>query len=106
MILLDLAANGPRPEELSRARAMLKAQILMGAEQPLGRLEWMAAQIFTRGNVQRLSEIAERIDAVSAADVREIAARAAAGPIAAAAIGPKTGITGARRFAKRLGAPH
>ncbi len=105
-ILLDLAEHGPRPDELARARTMLKAQILMGAEQPLGRLEWMAAQIFARGTVMRLSEIAARVDAVSAADVREIAARAAAGPIAAAAIGPKTGVNGAARFAKRMGMPH
>lgn len=105
-ILIDLAQSGPRPEELARAKAMLKAQILMGAEQPLGRLEWMAAQIFARGTVMRLAEIAARVDAVTAADLRDIAARAAAGPIATAAIGPKTGIAGAQRFVKRLEIAH
>lgn len=101
-ILLDLAQNGPTPGEMSRARIILKTQILMGAESPMARLEMATSQLFVYGKLLSLGDIAAALDAVQARDVQAIAANAARGPISGAAIGPKSGLSAIGAFSRRL----
>jgi hypothetical protein len=67
------------------------------------RAEARAAQLFLRDRIVPFAEIRARIAAVTADDVRAIAAAAIAGPVAASAIGPKTGLGAAGAFRARFG---
>jgi predicted Zn-dependent peptidase len=86
-----LAAEGPREAELQRAKAIMRAHLLMGAEAPAARAEARAGQVLVHDRVVPFDELAARIERVSAADVQAIAAAALAGPVCAATIGPKAG---------------
>ena len=89
--LAALAAHGPTPQEMSRAKAVTSAQLLMGLETPSGRAEWRAGQVFLRDRLLDVSEVRAKLEAVTADDVRALAARALAGPVCAALVGPKAG---------------
>jgi predicted Zn-dependent peptidase len=89
--LAELAAHGPRPEEVRRAKAIAGAQLLMGLEAPSARAEARAGQIILRGRLIELDEIRAKLDAVSAESIKKIAEAALKGPACAAAIGPKGG---------------
>lgn len=87
-----LADQGPTPEELSRAKAVARAQMLMGLEAPSSRAEARASQVFLRDMLVPFEDIRARVEAVTSDQVRMLAARAAAGPACAAALGPKSGL--------------
>ena len=86
------AAESLSAAELERARAQMKAGLLMGLESPSSRAERNARMIQIRGRVPDLSEVVERIDAVTLSDLRDMAARmAGAAPMAVAMYGPVAG---------------
>ncbi|MGX9355312.1 M16 family metallopeptidase [Roseobacteraceae bacterium S113] len=75
--------------ELERARAQMKAGMLMGLESPSSRAERMARMVQIWGRVPDLSETIERIDAVNVARVRSFGAHLVAqAPSALALYGP------------------
>ena len=86
------AAGDLTPQEVARARAQMKAGLLMGLESPSSRAERMARLVQIWGKVPPLEETIARIDAVTTGDVRgfaeEMAARA---PAALALYGPVAG---------------
>ncbi len=86
-----LAAHGPRDGELARAKAIARAQLLMGAEGPSARAEARAGQILLRDRLIPFEELRNKLDAVTADEVRAAAAAALKGPACAAALGPKAG---------------
>ncbi len=86
-----LAKEGPHADELARAKAVARAQILMGLEAPSARAEARAAQVFQRDRLIPFDEIRAKLEAVTAEQLQAIARAALAGPAAAAAIGPKAG---------------
>lgn len=86
-----LADKGPTPEELTRAKAVARAQMLMGLEAPSARAEARVGQVLLRDRLVSFDEIRARLDAVTAGEIQALAAAALAGPAAAAAIGPKAG---------------
>ena len=61
--------------ELTRAKAQLKASMFMGREQPLSRAEQAAGQTLLFGRLYPAAEIAEAIDAVTAADFARLGER-------------------------------
>lgn len=61
--------------EVARAKAQLKAGLLMGLESPSGQAERIARALSIWGRVPDAEEVAARIDAVTAADVRDHAQR-------------------------------
>jgi len=69
------AAEDMTEAEIARARAQLKAGLLMGLESPTGQAERMARSLAIWGKVSEPAEVAERIDAVTVADVRAHAER-------------------------------
>jgi predicted Zn-dependent peptidase len=89
--LATMAADGPTEAELTRAKAVSRASMLMGLEAPSARAEARVSQIFLRDRMADFNEIRARMDAVTAEDVRAIAQEALAGPVCAAVIGPKAG---------------
>ncbi|MEL7254877.1 MAG: pitrilysin family protein [Pseudomonadota bacterium] len=83
------AASDLSDAELDRARAQMKAGLLMGLESPSNRAERLARMIQIWGRVPDLSEVVERIDAVTLPDVRAIAETTIAqAPAAMALYGP------------------
>lgn len=86
-----LAARGPSADELARAKAVARAQLLMGAEAPSARAEARASQVLMRDRLIPFEELRARIEAVSAEQVGALAQAALAGPACAAALGPKAG---------------
>lgn len=86
-----LAEAGPTPSELQRAKAVSRAQMLMGVESPAVRANSCAVQLFVRDRLIPLREFCDRIDAVELEGVQAMARAALAGPVCAAAVGPKAG---------------
>jgi predicted Zn-dependent peptidase len=86
------AADDMSPEEVARARAQMKAGMLMGLESPSNRAERLARLVQIWNKVPDLSETVARIDAVTTGDVREFAEiTAARAPMALAVYGPVEG---------------
>lgn len=90
-ILADLAKDGPTEQELNRAKAIVSAQMLMGAESPMARAEARASQVFLRGALQPFAEVRAKIAAVTRDAVQAVAARALNSAAAGAMVGPKSG---------------
>ena len=82
------AAGDMRPEEVARARAQMKAGMLMGLESPSSRAERNARMVAIWGRVPSLSETVEKIDAVTTGDVRAFTEKMALGQAALALYGP------------------
>ena len=81
--------------EVARAKAQLKASILMGRESTGARCEQLAQQLLIYGRTLPVEEIVAKIEAIDVAAVRELAARLAAGTPTLASLGP---LNGARPF--------
>ena len=83
------AAADMSPAEVARARAQMKAGLLMGLESPSNRAERLARLIQIWDRIPPLEETIEKIDAVTTGDVRDMAERIAAqAPAALALYGP------------------
>ncbi|MCT4373324.1 insulinase family protein [Yangia mangrovi] len=83
------AAEDMSPEEVARARAQMKAGLLMGLESSSSRAERMARMVQIWGEVPPIEETVEKIDNVTTGDVRDFAETIAAeAPAALALYGP------------------
>ena len=77
------------PAEVARARAQMKAGLLMGLESPSNRAERLARLMQIWDRIPPLEETIERIDAVTTGDVRDLAQHMASeAPAALAIYGP------------------
>ena len=86
------AATDMTPAEVARARAQMKAGLLMGLESPSNRAERLARLVQIWDRVPPLEETIALIDAVTTGDVREFAQTMAQGaPAALALYGPVEG---------------
>jgi len=65
------AAGDMTAEEVARARAQMKAGMLMGLESPSNRAERLARMVAIWGDVPTIDDTIARIDAVTTGDVRE-----------------------------------
>ena len=102
---LKRSAEDMSEAEIARARAQLKAGLLMGLESPTGQAERMARSLAIWGRVADPAEVAERIDAVTVADVRAHAeALIAKARPALALYGPVKSAPSRARLAERLAA--
>jgi len=83
------AAEDMTETEVSRARAQMKAGLLMGLESPSSRAERLARLVAIWDRVPELEETIARIDGVSTQDVRDFAGQiAGTGQAAMALYGP------------------
>lgn len=75
--------------EIDRARAMLKASLLMSLESPAARIEAASGQLFTFGEILSPDILRERLDGVTVTDVRNCAISAlVSGSPSIAVVGP------------------
>jgi predicted Zn-dependent peptidase len=89
------AADNLTVAETDRARAQMKAGLLMGLESPSSRAERMARMIQIWGKVPPIPETVARIDAVTQEDLRAFAEwQAVRAPAALALYGPVAGAPG------------
>lgn len=87
--LRKAAADHVTDRELERAKAGLKAGLLMSLESSSARAEQMARQMIGFGRLIEPEELTERVEAVTAEDIRSFAAGlASAGKAAVAVVGP------------------
>ncbi|WP_299615955.1 pitrilysin family protein, partial [Pelagibius sp.] len=89
-------------EELDRARAQVRASLLMSRESGASRAEQLAQQLLIYGRSIPLAEVLEKIDAVRLDDLRRVAGRLLASPPTVTAIGPLARLERAERIAARL----
>ncbi|MGY3437685.1 MULTISPECIES: M16 family metallopeptidase [unclassified Marinovum] len=102
---LKRAADDMSEAEVARARAQMKAGLLMGLESPSSRAERLARMIQIWGRVPALSETIARIDAVTVGAVRDFGGHiAAAAPAAMALYGPVDGAPDLARLNARRAA--
>ena len=89
--------------EVERAKAQLKASLLMGMEGPAARAEVHARQLQIYGRVLPAAEITESIDAVSLEEVKNLAGRLFYGVTPTiAALGPLKNLDPYERIAARF----
>lgn len=74
--------------EISRARARLKAGLLMSLESTTSRIEQLSRQMLIFGRPIPTAEMIEKVDAVDAAAVKRVARRILEGKLALATVGP------------------
>jgi predicted Zn-dependent peptidase len=92
--------------EIDKAKAQMRAGLLMALESPAARAGQMARQILIFGRPVPLEELVEKIEAVTVAKVKDLAASLFTGsPPTVVGVGPITGLMERGEVARRLGAP-
>ena len=100
---LKRAADDMSPAEVARARAQMKAGLLMGLEGASSRAERLARLLAIWDRVPSLEETIDQIDAVGTGDVRELAAgMVETAQPAMALYGPVAGAPSVEELAGRL----
>ena len=90
--------------ELGRARAQLKASLLMSQESTGSRCEQLARQIQTYGRIIPTEEVLAKINAVTEADIRRAAARHFRATPTLATVGPSDEVPTLADIVETLGA--
>jgi predicted Zn-dependent peptidase len=86
---LHRAGDDMEDQEVARARAQMKAGLLMGLESPSSRAERLARMVQIWGRVKPLDEVIAQIDAVTTSQVRHFASTlVTSAPAAMALYGP------------------
>lgn len=86
----DMAATLTQGE-IDRARAMLRASMLMSLESPAARIESAAGQLFRDGKIMTPDDVNAHLDSVSMEDIRRVAAMVLEGPAAVSLVGAGDG---------------
>ena len=102
---LERASEDISEKELSRARAQLRAGLLMTLESPAARAGQLARQILLFGRLIPVEELVARVEAITIREVRDLAGRILSGSApTVAAVGPVNGMIGQDKIAERFGA--
>jgi predicted Zn-dependent peptidase len=100
---LARARDGAGEEELNRARAQVRAGLLMGRESTGARAEQLANQLMIFGRPLPVSEILAELEAVDRPRLARIAERLTQRPAAFAAVGPLGGLGSFEELTRPLG---
>jgi predicted Zn-dependent peptidase len=95
-------ADGVTPAELSRAKAQLRAGLLMTLESPLARAGQLARHILVHGRPLTLEETVGRVDAVEDADLIALAETMLSSSPTLAAIGRLNGLPAVHDIAAQM----
>lgn len=95
-ILLDVAEHGVTAAELSRAQGQLRGQTTLAYEGPVSRMTRLGSNALI-GDERTLADLLQRYDAVSAADVQQVAAELFGRPPVMALVGPRVATRDLRR---------
>jgi predicted Zn-dependent peptidase len=101
---LHKVQHGITDAELARARAQVKASLLMSLESTGSRCEQLARQIQVFGRVIPIAETVGKIEAVTTAEAERAAARIFRAPPTLAVMGPATRVPDLPAIAERLAA--
>jgi predicted Zn-dependent peptidase len=82
-----MADTGPKDAEVARAKAQLKAGLMMSLESSSARAEQMARQMLLHGRVLLTSDILAAVDRVTAAEVTNVAQRLRRKDVSVAVVG-------------------
>ncbi|MBC7905636.1 MAG: insulinase family protein, partial [Rhodospirillaceae bacterium] len=93
---------GVSPDELQRARAQLKASILMSLESTSSRCEQLARQILVYGRPIPTAEVVEKVEAIDNAEIMRVAKRLFSTTPTVSAIGPLAKVEGYEKMVERL----
>ena len=96
------SADSLTEEEVARARAQLKASILMGLESTSARCEHVASQLLIYGRPIETQELVRKIDEVDLGSVKRLARRIFAGAPTFTALGPIAKVESFDRIVARL----
>lgn len=94
--------GGVSEDELHRARAQLKASILMSLESTSSRCEQLARQILVYGRAVPTAEVVAKVEAVDNAEIMRVARRLFSTTPTVAAIGPLAQVESYERMVERL----
>ena len=86
--IAKVIADGLTDEELERGRGQLRGSIVLGLEDPSSRMSRLGKSELVHPRLEPVEEILAAIEAVTAADVREIATAVLGQPKALAVVGP------------------
>jgi len=101
---LERAAHDINEAELDRARAQLRAGLLMILESPAARAGQLARQILIFGRVIPVDELVAKIDAITVQDIRNLAGAIISGSTPSlAAVGPLDGLISQDKLVERFG---
>jgi predicted Zn-dependent peptidase len=89
--LTRVARDGLTEEEVSRGRGMAKGALVLGLEDTGSRMSRLGKGELLYAEVMSVDELLSRVDAVSVAEVRAVAADILARPMSLAVIGPFAG---------------
>lgn len=84
-----LASYGPTEEEMARARGQLRGSLVLGLEDTGARMFRLGHAEIVYGYLTPVARMVERLEAVTVADVAEVASRLWAAPRACALVGPQ-----------------
>jgi predicted Zn-dependent peptidase len=102
---LKRASDDISQAEVDRARAQLRAGLLMTLESPAARAGQLARQMMIYGRVIPVDEVVAKIDAITLGQVRDLAGAIIQGSAPTiAAVGPSKGLLNADKLADRFGA--
>jgi predicted Zn-dependent peptidase len=86
--LADLAAHGLTASEIDRGKGQVRGATILGLEDPASRMTRIGKSELGFGDVIGVDEVLARIDAVSAADVADVAAYLLSRPRCLTVVGP------------------
>jgi predicted Zn-dependent peptidase len=95
-------AKAVTPEELARAKAQLRADVLMSLESTGARAEQIARQLTIYGRILSPAEVTAEIDKVDNAALARCAALLMEGPLTVATLGPAKTLESYERLSARL----
>ena len=97
------AAERLTQDDIDRARAQLRASLLMGLESTANRADRLARQLLFFDRIVPLSETRDKIEAVTLDDVRQVLIHALQGRLAFSAVGPVARVPTIDALAARIG---
>jgi predicted Zn-dependent peptidase len=89
--LADVAAHGLRDEEVRRSKGNLRGSLVLGLEDTGSRMSRLGKAELVHGDVLTSDQLLDRIDAVTAADVRDVTADVLTRPLSLAVVGDVDG---------------
>jgi predicted Zn-dependent peptidase len=97
------AADRLTQEDVDRARAQLRASLLMGLESTANRADRLARQLLFFDRIVPLAETREKIEAVTLDDVQRVLRGALDGTLAFSAVGPVANLPTVEALATKIG---
>jgi predicted Zn-dependent peptidase len=89
--LEDVASGGLTEEEFERARGHVKGSLVLGLEDPGGRMSRLGKSEIAHGEILSVSQTLARIEHVTLEDARRVAERVLSQPMTLTVLGPFAG---------------